>query len=144
MHQLLHSTNSNFSFPTSIEEILDKPIFWNPHTKLDFTSDNLYFYCISPRYISHRRTIIRDLYNLQPYLFSSTTFNEKLGFPTASHKRIYKFIMDLIPNDWKHLLKTDTSQISILKTFYYNNTDTRRVEDFQKRPNKEIYFTFHG
>ena len=52
--------------------------------------------------------------------------------------------MDLIPNDWKHLLKTDTSQISILKTFYYNNTVTRRVEDFQKRPNKEIYFTFHG
>ena len=52
--------------------------------------------------------------------------------------------MDLIPNDWKHLLKTDTSQKSILKTFYYNNTDTRRVKDFQKRPNKEIYFTFHS
>ena len=22
----------------------------------------------------------------------------------------YKFIMDLIPNDWKHLLKTETSK----------------------------------
>ena len=22
----------------------------------------------------------------------------------------YKFIMELIPNDWKHLLKTETSQ----------------------------------
>ena len=52
--------------------------------------------------------------------------------------------MDLIPNDWKHLLKTDTSQKSILKTFYYNNTDTRRVKDFQKGPNKEIYFTFQS
>ena len=29
---------------------------------------------------------------------------------TANHKRIYKFIMDLIPHDWKHLLKTESSQ----------------------------------
>ena len=145
MLQLLHSTYKNFSFPTAIEENLDKLIFWNPHTKLDFTSDNPYFYCISPRNISDKFTIIRDLSRfLQPDLFSSTTFNKKLGFPTASHKRIYKFIMDLIPSDWKHLLKTDTSQKSILKTFYYNNTDTRRVKDFQKRPNKEIYFTFQS
>ena len=35
---------------------------------------------------------------------------DKLDFLTASHKRIYKFVMDLIPNDWKHLLKTETSQ----------------------------------
>ena len=26
------------------------------------------------------------------------------------YKRIHKFTMDLIPNDWKHLLKTKTSQ----------------------------------
>ena len=25
-------------------------------------------------------------------------------------KRTYKFTMGLIPNDWKHLLKTETSQ----------------------------------
>ena len=25
------------------------------------------------------------------------------------YRRIYKFTMDLIPNDWKHLLKTETS-----------------------------------
>ena len=28
---------------------------------------------------------------------SSTTFGEKLDFTTANHKRIYKFIKDLIP-----------------------------------------------
>ena len=45
------------------------------------------------------------------------TFDKKLGFSTANHKRIYKRIMDLVPNDWKHLLRIDTSQKSLLETF---------------------------
>ena len=54
---------------------------------------------------------LRDLSRrLQPCLISSTTFGKKLDFTTAEHKRIYKFIMDLIPNDWKRLLKTETSK----------------------------------
>ena len=65
------------------------------------------------------------------------TFDEKLGFPTANHKLIYKLIMDL---DWKHLLRTETSQKSLLKTLYYNNKGTRKVKDFQKLSNKKIYF----
>ena len=36
----LYFTNNNFPTPTSIEEILDQPLFLNPHTKLDFNSDN--------------------------------------------------------------------------------------------------------
>ena len=44
----------------SMDEILDQPLFLNPYTKLDFSSDNLYFYCISPRNISDKFTIIRD------------------------------------------------------------------------------------
>ena len=44
--------------------------------------------------------------------------------------------MDLIPNDWKHLLVTETSEKSLLKTFYYNNKGTRTVKDFQKLSNK--------
>ena len=59
------------------------------------------------------------------------TFDEELGFPNANHKRIYKFMMDLIPNDWKHLLRTATSQKSILRSFYYNNEDTKKVKEFQ-------------
>ena len=71
---------------------------------------------------------------------SSTTFDEQLGFPTANHKRICKLIMDIIPNDQKHLLRTETS---LWKTFYWSNKDTRKVKDFQKLSNKEIYCTPH-
>ena len=49
--------------------------------------------------------------------------------------------MGLIPSDWKHLLRTETSQKSYLKTFYYNIKDRRKVKDFQKLSNNEIYFT---
>ena len=37
------------------------------------------------------------------------TFDEKLSFPIVNHEKIYKLIMDLIPNDWKHLLGTLTT-----------------------------------
>ena len=124
----LHFTNNNFRTPTSIEEILDQPMFLNPHTKLDFSSDNPYFYCIPPRNISDKFTIIRDLCRfLQPGLISSTTFDKKLGFPKANHMRIHKCITYLISNHWKHLLRTETSQKSFLETFYYNNKDTRKT-----------------
>ena len=124
----LHFTNTNFSALTSIEEILDQPIFLNPHTKLGFSSDNPYFYCIPPRNISDKFTIIRDLFRfLQPGLISSTTSDEKLGFPTGNLKRIltYKLIMDLIPNNWKHFNKTLTSQKIFSKTFYCENKRSR-------------------
>ena len=52
--------------------------------------------------------------------------------------------MGLIPNDWKHLLRTETSQKSYLKTFYYNIKDSRKVKDFQKLSNNEIYFTLQS
>ena len=35
----LHFTSNNFPVPTALEKILDQPIFSNPHTKLDFSSD---------------------------------------------------------------------------------------------------------
>ena len=58
------------------------------------------------------------------------TFYEKLGFPTANHKKIYELIMDSTHSDWKHLLETKTSQKSLLKSFYYNNKGTSKVKDF--------------
>ena len=58
--------------------------------------------------------------------------NEKLSFSTVDHKRIYKFIIDSIPNDWKHLLRTETSQKSLLKTFNYNNKGTREKKRLLK------------
>ena len=52
--------------------------------------------------------------------------------------------MGFIANDWKHLLRTETSQKSLLKTFCYNNKVTRKVKNFQKLSNKEIYFTLQS
>ena len=122
---------------TSTEEILDHPIFLNPHTKLDFSSDNSYFYRIPPRNISDKFTIIKDLCGfLQPGLISSTTFDKEIGFLTANYERIYKIIKDLILSDWKHLLRTETSQKYLLRTFYYNSKGTRKIKVFEKFSNK--------
>ena len=52
--------------------------------------------------------------------------------------------MDLIPNDRKHLLRTETFHKYLLKTFYYDNKDTREVKIFQKLSDKEIYFTLQS
>ena len=47
--------------------------------------------------------------------------------------------MDLIPNDWRQLATlTQTSQKPFLRTFYYNNKDTRRVKIIQKLFYKDI------
>ena len=51
--------------------------------------------------------------------------------------------MELIPNNWKYLLRIETSSKSLLKTFYANK-GTRKVIDLQKLSNKEIYFTLQS
>ena len=52
---------------------------------------------------------------------------------------MYKLIIDLIPNDLKHLAAlTETAPNPLLKTFYYNNKSIRKVKDFQKLSNREI------
>ena len=40
--------------------------------------------------------------------------------------------MGSILNDWKHLLRTETSQKSFLKNLCYNNKVTWKVKDSQK------------
>ena len=53
--------------------------------------------------------------------------------------------MDLIPNDWKHLLKTETSQKKIPFKALYPYKGTRKVKELQKlSTNKEIYFTLQS
>ena len=51
--------------------------------------------------------------------------------------------MDLILNDWKHLLGTETSQKSILKTFYYNNKGLRKVKTLKNSLIKKFTFPFN-
>ena len=49
---MLNFTNNKFSKPMPIEEILDQPTHLNPYTKLEFSSDNQCFYCITPKNVS--------------------------------------------------------------------------------------------
>ena len=129
----------------SVEKIRDQPIFWNSHTKLDFSSNNPYIYCIPSRNISDKFIIIRELWRfLQPGLISYSTFDEKLGLLTVNHKIIYKIIMEFIVSNWKHLFRIENSQKVLSNFFYYNNKGTRKVKDFQKLRNKEIYFAFQS
>ena len=50
--------------------------------------------------------------------------------------------MDLVSNDWKPLLRIETSQKSLLKAFYYNNKCNRKIKDFQKLSNKKSDYKF--
>ena len=52
--------------------------------------------------------------------------------------------MGLISNDWKHLPRIVTSQKSLLKIFDNSNKVTRKVKDFQKLSNKEIYLSLQS
>ena len=136
----LHFINKNFPILASTEMFLDRPVFLNPQTKLDFGSDKPFFYRIPPR------NIFRKSYHSYRYLqiFStrfnlSMTFEKKLCFPTAIFKRIYKLIMEI---DWKQFLRTEISQKSLLKSFYYNNKSIMKVKDFQRLSNKKISLSF--
>ena len=53
--------------------------------------------------------------------------------------------MELIPNNWKHLkLKLLKRKIPLKALYSYKSTSTRKVEDFQKLSDKEIYFTLQS
>ena len=85
----LYFTNDTFPPPTFIEEILDQPLFLNPHTKLHFHSDNPYFYCLPLQNISNKFTIIRDICRfLQLGFIPSVSFGEKLNLPNVNHNNI--------------------------------------------------------
>ena len=73
----LYFTNNKFPVPTSIEK---KYI-------IGFSSDNPYFYCITPKNISDKFSIISDLGRFfQPGPISSMNFEEKLNLPIVHHK----------------------------------------------------------
>ena len=73
---------------------------------------------------------------LQPGFISPRFFKEKLNLPTS--------IIQLIPDDWMPILKSKTSQESLLKIFCYNNRGKRKVKNLQKLSNKEIYFALQN
>ena len=80
LHPCLHFTNNKLTIPTHTEETLEQSIILNPHTNLNFCSNNSYFYSIPTKKITDKFTAIRDLCQfLQPGLISYARFKEKLG-----------------------------------------------------------------
>ena len=51
--------------------------------------------------------------------------------------------MGSIPNDWKHLLRTEISQKFFLRIFCYNNKVTRKVKDSQNSLIKKFTSPFN-
>ena len=100
----LYFNNKNFSVPTSVKKILDKTHIF----KYTVQTENLSSIACRPGiFETHLLLFIRNLCKcLLPCLISCTIFREKLHFTTTNHKRKYKFIIGLIHNDCKHLLKT--------------------------------------
>ena len=138
-------TKNNFPSPRSIEEILDQPLFLNPHTKINHSSDNPYFFSAPPKYIEDKFIIIRDICRfLQPGFMSSNSFKEKLNRPKKDSNKIYRSIIELIPNNWIQILKNKTSQESLLKVFHFNDRGIRKIKNFQKVSNKDIYYTLQN
>ena len=52
--------------------------------------------------------------------------------------------MDLIPNDWKYKIWKEISQKSFFNIFCFSNKGIRKIKDFQKLLNNEIYFTLQS
>ena len=52
--------------------------------------------------------------------------------------------MGLISNDRKHLLRTETSQKSLLKNFCYNSKVTRKAKDIKKLFDSEIQLSLQS
>ena len=114
------------------------PIFLNPHTRLDFSSDNQYFYRVPLRNISDKFTIIKDLCRfLQPGLISSTTLCKKIDFPTANHKKYINLLSDWFPVIGNTYLELKLLK-NIFKIYCYNNKDSQNLS------NNEIHFTFQS
>ena len=59
------------------------------------------------------------------------SFEEKLSLPNANYNRIYKSIVELIPNDWIQLFKTKTSQQSLLKVFNLTTEAQKKLKIFK-------------
>ena len=59
-------------------------------------------------------------------------FEEKIGLSNVNHKIIYKLVLYLICNDWKQILRLEAPSKIILKTFYYKNKGTRKINEFPK------------
>ena len=91
LNPCLHFTKNKFIIPTYIEETVEQPIILNKHIKLDFSSNNGYFYSFPHKNISDKFTIIRTFVD----------FFRQVSFLPQDLKRNCV----IIPNDWTHKLE---------------------------------------
>ena len=75
---------------------------------------------------------------------SSSSFKEKLNCPKEDSNKIYRSIVELISNTWIQVLKNKTSQESLLKVFHFNDKGIRKIKNFQKLSDKDIYHTLQN
>ena len=124
---------------TSLPHIYRKnscPTHIKPRTRLDFKHHPTQEY-------------FRQIYHyLGPLQIFTTRSNllcdilQETRFSCCQPLQIYKITLGSIPNDWKHLRRTETSQKSFTKAFCYNNKVTNKVtKRLSELCNKEIYFT---
>ena len=110
-----------------IEEILDQPIFLNCLNKFGFSSVNPYFYSSQREVIANKFTIIKDMCRFfQPGFISYKRVEENLGYTRLITKR---YIMDLIPNEWKHKLEAGLLK-NLSSTFCFGSKGIRKTKDF--------------
>ena len=94
------------------------------NARLHFVN-NASFYCILPKNITDKFITNQDVCKfLQICLISSMRFEKKLGHTDLNLERMYLCMIDLVRNDWKHILRNETSQKFLFKTLCYNNQGT--------------------
>ena len=88
---------------------------------MDFYSNNPYFYCIPLKNITDKFAIIQDICKfLQTDIISSLRFEEKPNHTKLDPKRMFLYVIDLILNVRKDIPRNESSQKSLLKTFFSN------------------------
>ena len=92
--------------PHAYKETLEQPIILNPHTKLNFSSNNPYFYSTPIK-------IITDKFSK---LETSVNLSNQVSFPTRDLKKNWV----IVPNNWKHKNWKQYSQKSLFKILFFN------------------------
>ena len=126
----LHFTTNKLTILTHIEEAPEQLIILNPHTNLNFSSNNAYFDSIPINNVTDKFTIIRD----------SVNFFNLVSFRTWDLKR--KWV--IVSNDWKRKTRKETSQKPLFKIFCFNESISRIIKGMQNLSNKENHVTLQN
>ncbi len=93
----------------SLPDILNQPVFNNPHIILN---EKTLFY---PMFINSGISVIRDLcYEVVPGFLPPGCIVDLVldKYPDVNHSHVYtdfKSIMEAIPQEWKHIIRTETT-----------------------------------